>query len=350
MSSARSSLLRGILSPLLAGICVGMLLLSGLSYWQVHRSLKALAPAPPVEPLASSVARQAALPILAVTPLFLIGAFFSVSRPLASLRRAQERMKSAHGPTPLPLADFPEEVSETASAFNQLLEEHEALILREKRYRSENAHKLRGALAILKIHAFNAAHLKDPQAQADSLQKLSRGIDGSTRLVDQLRSEVEMEDRLRRTKKESVDLKSLARKALLEIAPKALERAHELSFDAEGEDFCVKGEPKSLMLMIQNFAQNAIEAMRAGGRLSISLEEASSKILLKVQDTGCGIPPDSRDDVFKRFYRLKGQKKTGAGLGLSMVKRVADAHGAEIRLEPAAPEGGLRVVVLFQKA
>jgi len=337
MPSLRASLFRRLLTQ----VFIGMLILSGLSYWSLTHALEGYPEA----------AWQATFPILIVMPLLGIVLFFSISKLLAPLKGAlkAQDLKSPLSLKPISLDSLPEEFSPLASAFNFILKEHQDAILREKRYRSENSHKLRGELAILKIHAFNASHLEEPGAKEASLNKLIRGIDRSTRLVEQLRNEVEMEDRLKQIEQTEVDLKELARKTLLEMAPLALKKNHDLSFDAEGEGYLIKGEAASLSLLMNNLIHNAIQAMKPGGSLGICLEEASSKIMLKVTDRGCGIPSALRADVFKRFCRLKGQGKTGAGLGLSMAKRVADAHGAEITLRDNPRHGGLLVSVSFPK-
>jgi signal transduction histidine kinase len=112
-----------------------------------------------------------------------------------------------------------------------------------------------------------------------------------------------------------------------------------------------------LRVLVANLVDNAIKFTPAGGRVLVTVNADDDDVRLAVSDTGPGIPAGRRERVFYRFYREPGQKEPGAGLGLSIVKRICDQYGARIRLEDAVPPAadteaeaagrGLRVEVLF---
>jgi signal transduction histidine kinase len=95
--------------------------------------------------------------------------------------------------------------------------------------------------------------------------------------------------------------------------------------------------------------ENAVRHGRDGGRVSliVAIGELRGEVTVAVEDDGPGIPPEQHERVFRRFHRLDAARATpGSGLGLALVRAVAELHGATIRLEDAAP--GLRVTVRFR--
>jgi signal transduction histidine kinase len=105
----------------------------------------------------------------------------------------------------------------------------------------------------------------------------------------------------------------------------------------------VTGDADMLRILLRNLVDNAIRYTPAGGQVMVSITERT----LSVTDTGPGIPAAERERVFDRFHRLAGQEKEGSGLGLSIVARIAERHGAKIRLTDGEGGVGLRVEVEF---
>jgi signal transduction histidine kinase len=92
---------------------------------------------------------------------------------------------------------------------------------------------------------------------------------------------------------------------------------------------------------------NALRYTPRGGRIRVSCATESAGAVLRVADTGPGIPADERDRVFDRFYRRLGVEKAGSGLGLAIVKQIADDHGAVVGLSDLSDGTGLVVTVRF---
>jgi two-component system OmpR family sensor kinase len=104
-----------------------------------------------------------------------------------------------------------------------------------------------------------------------------------------------------------------------------------------------------LRILLSNLVDNAISYTPAGGRVDALALMVDGYPALRVSDTGPGIPMEDRLRVFDRFYRAEGSNVSGSGLGLSIVKNIADHHRATIHLNDNAPRSGLVVTVVFPK-
>ena len=100
--------------------------------------------------------------------------------------------------------------------------------------------------------------------------------------------------------------------------------------------------------MLRNLIDNAIRYSPAGGSVRVRASTEGGAATLTVSDQGPGIPAEERDKVGQRFYRILGTEEFGSGLGLSIVKRIAELHGANLSLGDAAQGRGLQVAVRFR--
>lgn len=131
--------------------------------------------------------------------------------------------------------------------------------------------------------------------------------------------------------------------------PVAEENRQLLTVTMTDHDALVHGDQQLLTQMIANLVENALRHCPAQTSINLSLSRLNDRVLLEVSDDGPGIPEDERDKVLRRFYRLEKSRTTpGNGLGLSMVKAIAELHGAKLRFEDNHP--GLRVLILFPPA
>ena len=122
-----------------------------------------------------------------------------------------------------------------------------------------------------------------------------------------------------------------------------------LTVEVTDHDALVQGDQQLLTQMVSNLVENALRHCPARTRINLSLSWLDGRVLLEVSDNGPGIPEGERDKVLRRFYRLEKSRTTpGNGLGLSMVKAIAELHGATLHLEDNHP--GLRVLILFPRA
>ncbi len=151
-------------------------------------------------------------------------------------------------------------------------------------------------------------------------------------------------------KRERVDLYDLTAETVKSLSREAESAGVFVSI--EGESAVVYGIPQLLESIVYNLTDNAIKYNRQGGTVKVSVERLSDGIRLSVADTGIGIPPEHRERIFERFYRVdksRSKELGGTGLGLSIVKHAARLHHAKIELQSAEGEGTTITVVFPEK-
>ncbi len=151
-------------------------------------------------------------------------------------------------------------------------------------------------------------------------------------------------------KREHVDLYDLAAETVKSLSREA--ESAGVSLSVEGQSSVVIGTPQLLESIVYNLTDNAIKYNRQGGTVKVSVEPFSDGVRLSVADTGIGIPPEHRERIFERFYRVdksRSKELGGTGLGLSIVKHAARLHNAKIELQSAEGKG-TTITVIFPKS
>ncbi|MCQ4301965.1 ATP-binding protein [Pseudomonas songnenensis] len=295
--------------------------------------------------LVGKIARRSLLPDLIGLPLLALLIWFAVGwglRPLARMAQLLKR-RDPDNLAPLLLAPLPQELEPVAASLNRLLQQVNQLIEREKRFIADAAHELRTPLAVLRIHAQNAQQAQDEQERAEALEQLVVGVDRTTRVVTQLLTLARLEPSAQQLRLAPLDLRALARETLAELTPLAIAQDQALTLEVDEQADCrLTGDAASLTTMLQNLVGNALEYTPHGGRIEVQLHGDAGQLILAVDDSGPGISTELRPQLFERFFRLGGGQ--GAGLGLSIVARIAELHGASVELLDS-PLGGLRVLV-----
>jgi two-component system OmpR family sensor kinase len=146
-----------------------------------------------------------------------------------------------------------------------------------------------------------------------------------------------------------VRLDDLAREIVAELVPLADAGRIDLGVSA-AQPASVYADPDALRTLLRNLVDNAVRYTSAGGRVDVSVEELAGDTRgarLTVSDDGPGIPAAERERVFDRFYRRAGTSPPGSGLGLSIVRTIAEGHGARISLAEGSSGKGLSVTVTF---
>jgi two-component system sensor histidine kinase TctE len=291
---------------------------------------------------------QAAL-ILAAT----LAVWYGVGRglrPLASLR-AEIESRSHRDLSALPEAQAPAEVQPLIRAMNDLLTRLSAVLASQQRFIADAAHQLRTPLAGIKTQTELALR----NAQSDEVQATLRQIhtatEQTTRLVNQLLSLARAEPGAKREHAtEPLDIGRLARETTMEWVPRALERDIDLGFDAPEAPVAVEGNAFLLGEMLNNVIDNAIRYTQPGGQVTVRVAPDTSAVMLSVEDTGPGIAPGERERVFERFYRVLRSGTEGCGLGLAIVREIAQSHGAEITLDQGPNGRGTAVRISIPRS
>jgi two-component system sensor histidine kinase TctE len=268
--------------------------------------------------------------------------------PLETLRREVES-RSHRDLSALPIQQTPHEVRPLISAMNELLERLSLALASQQRFIADAAHQLRTPIAGLKTQTELALRQTPPGEAHATLKQLRSATERTTRLVNQLLSLARAEPLGARAQPmQRLDLKTLARNTTTDWVPRALERNIDLGFEADAEHIEVDGEPFLLREMLNNLLDNAIRYTQTGGQVTVRVNCSAGRACVSVEDNGPGIPESERTHVFERFYRVLGTGAEGCGLGLAIVREIAQSHGAEVKLDTAMDGTGTTVQIVFQ--
>jgi len=321
--------------------------------WRVYSSLvgnNVVQVAQPMQSrrqLAQDIALRTIVPLLLLVPVLGVAILLIVGRGLQPLRRiaAEVDARSASALEPVKEAPVPEEVQPLVQALNSLLGRLGRALSAQRAFLADAAHELRTPLTAIQLQTQLLARAQSEEERADALQKLQAGVQRGSHLVQQLLTLARQEPAAAERVFTRIDLVDLARTVIAERTVLALERGIDLGL-ARVEARELLGDPEALQALLGNLVDNALRYSPAGGKVDVEVYGAGKQSMLVVSDSGPGIPPQERERVFDRFYRVPGNRAPGTGLGLAIVKNIAEIHGARVELQDA-PGGGLRVVVAF---
>ena len=280
--------------------------------------------------------------------LFALG--WAIDRGLSPLRKLMGEIgqRSARDLSPIALDDAPPELQRLVETMNALLARLEHSITAHEQFIGNIAHQIRTPIAGIKLQAQLALRDSAPGPVHDSLAQIERAADHMNHVNSQLlklaRAEIAFD---RGPAQAPADLVRIVRACCEALAPRAVGREIELSFDSALPSIPLAGDPVLLTEMIRNLIDNSIIYGRAGGHIWVRLVERQGQVQLSVEDDGPGISPEHWPQIFDRFFRPPNSPGEGCGLGLPIVREIARAHGADIRLEERASGGGTRFVIDF---
>jgi two-component system OmpR family sensor kinase len=298
------------------------------------------------EEMATSLTRRAVMPLVLLLPLLGVGIWIIVGHALRPLSRISSalRARTPSSLEPLPQQDLPEELVPLLGSLNDLLQRLNRALEAQRHFVADAAHELRSPLTAVQLQLQLVKRAASDDERTLALTRLERGVQRSTRLVQQLLTLARQDPQEPRVDHESVDLDRLAREVIADFEPMAQRDRLTLALESQGP-LHFRGDGESLRVMLGNLVDNAIRYTSRGGVI-VRVQQRDGSAVLEVEDTGAGIPAEERARVFDRFYRVPGQKiEEGSGLGLAIVKRVADRHRGRISLDAGAGQSGLRVTV-----
>jgi two-component system sensor histidine kinase TctE len=290
------------------------------------------------------------LPQAILVVLAALAVWFGVGiglRALTAMRREIEN-RSHVDLSPIDEAGAPTEVQPLLRAMNDLLSRLSAALAAQQRFIADAAHQLRTPVAALKTQAELAVRqVRDGEAAA-TLQQLHTAAEHAARLVSQLLTLARAEPGSHRSvMRQSVALEALARDITREWVPRALTRKIDLGFDDASAAASISADPFLIHEMLNNLIDNAIQYTPAGGRITVRTRQQDARAILEIEDDGPGIPLDEREKVFERFYRMPGGAPEGCGLGLAIVREIAQGHQAVVTVQSGTGGRGTRMTVTF---
>ena len=323
-------------------------------FWQVY-TLKTdsgyVQIAQPQEIVATMIgesALRALFPLILLFVLMFIGGWIAVGRSLTPLNILSRTISEwdANHMQPLQISEAPREVQPVVSALNNMLVKLDKAMSMQRQFTADSAHELRTPLTAIKLQLENLIRAPSEQDRQHAVEKLSEGIDRCIHLASQLlvasRSmAVKIEPEFH-----NVRLAEIVRSSISSFVVVASEKAIEISF--ENETPCdMRGDEEGLSVLVNNLIDNALRYTPEGGQVVVRLYSETSKTILEVSDDGPGIPKNERDRIFQRFYRIPGTTATGSGLGLSIVKSVADSHNAVVSIDVGLRHLGTTIRITF---
>ncbi|WP_413624569.1 sensor histidine kinase [Luteibacter sp. Lutesp34] len=290
------------------------------------------------------------LPLLLGLPLLGWLATWSVERVLAPLSYLPAllagRPKGAR--EPVATTGMGAELEPLVGALNQHLLRLDQALDRETRFSADVAHELRTPIASAMINIEGALRQRASPGMSAAVPEAVASLHALRERSEELLTLARLDDQ-KFVPVKVVDLARLVDAVTGEVLAEADTRGVSVERSVPSGIWSVKGDVAALRAMLRNLVTNALRHTPAGGTVGLALARQADACVLSVTDDGPGIPVERRDAVFQRFHRDTGLGD-GFGVGLSIVQRVVQLHGASVALEDGRDGRGLRVTVIFPNA
>ncbi|RLA02727.1 MAG: sensor histidine kinase [Gammaproteobacteria bacterium] len=301
--------------------------------------------------LAEGIIMKSVLPVIIALPLAGILIWFIVGYGLSPLRSLANHLqrRRADDLRPIPMDRLPVELMQVVSSANELLHRLDASFARERQFASDAAHELRTPICALKVHLHNIRqNLPDGD---DELAYLVAATDRMDNLVEQILLLYRTSPDHYATQLKELDLHALVQEVITGMYAGFEQRRIQL--ELEGGTEKLVGDHFALGTLVKNLLDNACKYTPEGGQVRVTVGKHRGGIMLRVEDSGPGIPADQYQRVFDRFYRVNGDQHAsdviGCGLGLAIVKHITELHGATIEAGPSSFDNGLSMTLIFPR-
>ena len=277
----------------------------------------------------------------AVTLLSGILAYFVSGRALKPLRSFASQVEMVQMTN---LADMKidedvlPEFKQLSRSFNEMLERLNTAFSAQRQFTGNAAHELRTPLALMQaqLELFSAEH---PDVRPETAEFLTLLREQTERLIQMTRTLLEMSNLRQVARNERIQLAPMIEEIFTDLAPLSDKRGVTLTAEGNG---IMTGSDALIYRLIFNLTENAVKYNRQGGSVRVSVTQKPEKLLLRVSDTGCGIPKEYQCSIFQPFFRVdksRNREYGGAGLGLSLVWEIADLHGGSVWVEESSDKG-----------
>ena len=277
----------------------------------------------------------------AVTILSGILAYFVSGRALKPLRSFASQVEKVQLNNLADMRideDVLPEFRQLSRSFNQMLERLNNAFAAQRQFTGNAAHELRTPLALMQaqLELFSAEH---PDVRPETAEFLALLREQTERLTRMTKTLLEMSNLRQVARNERIQLAPMIEEIFTDLAPLAEKRGVTLTAEGDG---VMTGSDALIYRLVFNLAENAIKYNHSGGSVRVSVAQEPKKLLLRVSDTGCGIPEVYQRSIFQPFFRVdksRSREYGGAGLGLSLVWEIADLHGGSVWVEKSSEKG-----------
>lgn len=242
--------------------------------------------------------------------------------------------------------DTVKEFRQLSVSVNLMLDRLSESFATQRQFSGNAAHELRTPLAIMqtKLELFAAEHKNMEGDTAELVRSQAEQLDRLSKLVHTL---LEMSNLSSAPRSDRIELAPLVEEIITDLTPLASQ--NDITMEQDCDNVVITGSDALIYRLVFNLIENAVKYNRRGGSVSVSVHKENNYVVVRVSDTGCGIPEEYRESIFQPFFRVdksRSRQMGGVGLGLALVHEIAVLHGGSVRAEPGNKSGTVFIVTL----
>ncbi len=242
--------------------------------------------------------------------------------------------------------DTVKEFRQLSVSVNLMLDRLSESFATQRQFSGNAAHELRTPLAIMqtKLELFAAEHKNMEGDTAELVRSQAEQLDRLSKLVHTL---LEMSNLSSAPRSDRIELAPLVEEIITDLTPLASQ--NDITMEQDCDNVVITGSDALIYRLVFNLIENAVKYNRRGGSVSVSVHKENNYVVVRVSDTGCGIPEEYRESIFQPFFRVdksRSRQMGGVGLGLALVHEIVVLHGGSVRAEPGNKSGTVFIVTL----
>lgn len=235
--------------------------------------------------------------------------------------------------------DTVKEFRQLSISVNLMLDRLSESFATQRQFSGNAAHELRTPLAIMqtKLELFAAEHKNMEGDTAELVRSQAEQLDRLSRLVHTL---LEMSNLSSAPRSDRIELAALVEEIITDLTPLASQ--NDITMEQDCDNVVITGSDALIYRLVFNLIENAVKYNRRGGSVSVSVHKENSDVVVRVSDTGCGIPEEYRESIFQPFFRVdksRSRELGGVGLGLALVREIVRLHAGSIAVSESNEEG-----------